>query len=1289
MVAHALAQHFAQRRLAGTDRAADAYAQRIGSGIAHGGLLVVLKRKGYKQSGTVDATVLHLMLHRQQRQAGCPVAEVFVLQRQRRGGGLLQLRLQGQQDALPRHLAQRHRLHAGQHLVLGPGEQHAQHRRFARHLQGHRGERQGRGQRHFRLGLQDGQQIRVAQLQVGSQLAQRVTHLDGLGAKLGGVARRHEALGPERDRIGIARFKGRHQSRKDGRLEACHHLMQRMADPITCRRFAIDPPILDGRFQPLRIAVGADRQGRAAQLQQMQQGTGLHGSAFFLLVAGTMDLLAQRDRCQRVVVMVVAVMVMATAIGTGFRFEGGLFLAHLCAQAFQHFLEHRILADAQEARATLMTDMRLGMTVAEVEGATQQQVRVGGIDAIGGFGLGDDLDHTTIIATQQVAIAQHSAAHGEHGHILARAQRRAQAALLALVVGQFQFAVDLVGLVYLGIECQHEQDGQKSEQEITLRQRQRHRRLAHQQFAIGSHFIGLGIDFHLRRGAVVDHVALAQVAHVLDCHHRLVEFQLFTDAGIEGCLRDEGHRGLQATAIGAEHHPVMHRLWRRDGGIRVTHLGGGDHAALQDHRGLGAEEGRLPQHDIGELAHLQRTDHVRDAVGDGRVDGVLGDIALDAEVVVAGGIFFQRTALHLHLVRGLPGAQDHLAHATHGLRVGRHHRDRADVMQDVFSGDGLAADARFGKGDVFGDGRVQVMADHQHVQVFVERIDREGTRRIGGGGQHVALAHGRNDVRRMAATGTLGVEGVDGTVLEGGQGVLQEATFIEGIGVDGHLDVHAVGHSQAVVDGRRGGAPVLVQLQADGAGADLFFQRQRQADIALAQEAQVHREGIGRRQHGVDVPGTGRAGGRRRAHGRSGAATDHGGDAAHQRFLDLLRADEVDVAVDTAGGDDHAFARDDLGGAADGHRHAGLDVGIAGLADAGDAARLDADVRLDDAPVVDDERIGDDGVHHVGVGALRLAHAIADHLAAAEFHFLAVDRIVLLDFEEQFGIGQAHAVADGGTEHLGIGRTGNLAHWVCPFLSLPCWAFSLPITSALKPQTRRSPASATSSTVRSWPGSKRTAVPAAMFRRMPQAAVRSNSSAGLVSQKWKWDPTWIGRSPLLATVTVTVGRPVLSSMSPGSTSISPGIMTRSSRNRMVDGDQLAAVGEGGLHLDVGDHLRHALHDVGATQDGGAFGHQLGHGLAVARALHDGGGDQRHRFRIVELQAPCLAAFGHQRGGEDQQLVFLSGCQFHVGSWPAGGLQVLQLCTSLDAVFLMQIRYSRYAEWLPAYPSPQA
>ena len=64
-----------------------------------------------------------------------------------------------------------------------------------------------------------------------------------------------------------------------------------------------------------------------------------------------------------------------------------------------------------------------------------------------------------------------------------------------------------------------------------------------------------------------------------------------------------------------------------------------------------------------------------------------------------------------------------------------------------------------------------------------------------------------------------------------------------------------------------------------------------------------------------------------------GAAAEHRGDAGHQRVLDLLRADEMDVAVEAAGGEDLAFARDHVGAGADHDGDAGLDVGIAGLAD--------------------------------------------------------------------------------------------------------------------------------------------------------------------------------------------------------------------------------------------------------------------------------------------------------------------------------------------------------------------
>ena len=187
------------------------------------------------------------------------------------------------------------------------------------------------------------------------------------------------------------------------------------------------------------------------------------------------------------------------------------------------------------------------------------------------------------------------------------------------------------------------------------------------------------------------------------------------------------------------------------------------------------------------------------------------------------------------------------------------------------------------------------------------------------------------------------------------------------------------------------------------------------------------------------MPGARRACRRIGTRRRAGAATEHGGDARHQRLVHLLRADEMDVGVEAAGGEDFSFAGDDLGTGTDNDGDARLDVGIAGLADGRDAALFQADVGFDDAPVVEDQRIGDDGVDRaLLVGDLALPHAVADHLAAAEFHFLAVDGEILFDLDDQIGVGQPHAVAGGRPEHVRIGRAFHgYWHRVVPTVHRP------------------------------------------------------------------------------------------------------------------------------------------------------------------------------------------------------------------------------------------------------------
>ena len=113
--------------------------------------------------------------------------------------------------------------------------------------------------------------------------------------------------------------------------------------------------------------------------------------------------------------------------------------------------------------------------------------------------------------------------------------------------------------------------------------------------------------------------------------------------------------------------------------------------------------------------------------------------------------------------------------------------------------------------------------------------------------------------------------------------------------------------------------------------------------------------------------------------------------------------------------------------------HARLDVRIAGLADAAMRPSLMPMSALTMPQWSTISALVMTVSATSGVRALALPHAVANHLAAAELHFLAVDGEVLLDFDRQLGVGQAHAVAGGRAEHFGVGAGGRL----CSFRACP------------------------------------------------------------------------------------------------------------------------------------------------------------------------------------------------------------------------------------------------------------
>ena len=90
---------------------------------------------------------------------------------------------------------------------------------------------------------------------------------------------------------------------------------------------------------------------------------------------------------------------------------------------------------------------------------------------------------------------------------------------------------------------------------------------------------------------------------------------------------------------------------------------------------------------------------------------------------------------------------------------------------------------------------------------------------------------------------------MDGAALERLDRVVDEARFVERVGVDADLHIHLVGDSERRAQHGRRGTPVLVTFHADSAGFDLFDQGRFAMSVSLAENAHIDRPAFERAQH--------------------------------------------------------------------------------------------------------------------------------------------------------------------------------------------------------------------------------------------------------------------------------------------------------------------------------------------------------------------------------------------------------------------------------------------------------
>ena len=223
-----------------------------------------------------------------------------------------------------------------------------------------------------------------------------------------------------------------------------------------------------------------------------------------------------------------------------------------------------------------------------------------------------------------------------------------------------------------------------------------------------------------------------------------------------------------------------------------------------------------------------------------------------------------------------------------------------------------------------------------------------------------------------------------------------------------------------------------MQLEPNDASLDLLHQGTWQACITLSQQTDIHGKGLHSLEHAVDMPWSRGTGGGKGTRCRTGSSAEHGGHATHECLFDLLWADEMNVRVDAARSHDHALAGDHLGPGPHHNVDPRLDVWITSLANLEKQSILDANVGLDDAPVVDNQGVGHDGIDTIRSQPLALSHAIANDLASTKLDLFTIDREILFHMHPEIGIREADAISCGGAKHVDIRTPGYLIHRVTP-----------------------------------------------------------------------------------------------------------------------------------------------------------------------------------------------------------------------------------------------------------------
>src|SRR5260370_36813747 len=134
----------------------------------------------------------------------------------------------------------------------------------------------------------------------------------------------------------------------------------------------------------------------------------------------------------------------------------------------------------------------------------------------------------------------------------------------------------------------------------------------------------------------------------------------------------------------------------------------------------------------------------------------------------------------------------------------------------------------------------------------------------------------------------------------------------------------------------------------------------------------------------------------------------------------------MEMGIKPARCHNHLFAGNVCSTRPNDDRNPRLNIRISGFSNSRNPAVLYPEISFNDSEMVNDNGIRNDRVSRVLRGPLRLAHPISNYLATAKLDLFSVNGEVLLNLNNEIGIGQPDSVSHGRAEHFRVCLSGKL-----------------------------------------------------------------------------------------------------------------------------------------------------------------------------------------------------------------------------------------------------------------------